>query len=125
MNNVTLIGNLVRDMELKYTGGGTAIGKMSIAVNERRKQGEEWVDQAHFFDMVLWGKRAEALAQYLLKGKKVGIQGRLQQQRWETDGQTRSKVEIVVEDIELLGGNPQRNTAADKTDQVVEDDIPF
>lgn len=104
INVVMLVGRLTRDAELKYTQTGFAISKFSLAVNRRRKQGDQWVDEAHFFDLSLLGKRAEALNQYLTKGTQVAIQGELRQNRWEQDGQARSKVEITVNDIELLGG---------------------
>ena len=104
INVVMLVGRLTRDAELKYTQTGFAISKFSLAVNRRRKQGDQWIDEAHFFDLSLLGKRAEALNQYLTKGTQVAIQGELRQNRWEKDGQSRSKVEITVNDIELLGG---------------------
>ena len=104
INVVILVGRLTRDAELKYTPSGFAICKFSIAVNRRRKQGDQWVDEAHFFDISLLGKRGESLAQYLTKGTQVAIQGELRQNRWEQDGQSRSKVEVTANDIELLGG---------------------
>ncbi|MFP4562754.1 MAG: single-stranded DNA-binding protein [Spirochaetia bacterium] len=104
INVVVLVGRLVRDAELKYTSSGYPVCKFSIAINRRRKQGDQWVDEANFFDINLWGKRAEALAQYLTKGTQVGIQGELRQNKWEQDGQPRSKIEITANDIQLLGG---------------------
>jgi single-strand DNA-binding protein len=106
LNHVVLIGRLTRDAELKYTASGQAVCKFSIAVNRRRKSGEQWVDEANFFDIVLWGRQGESLNQYLLKGKMVGVDGELRQDRWEQDGQNRSKVEIVANNLQLLGGNP-------------------
>jgi single-strand DNA-binding protein len=105
INHVVLVGRLTRDAELKYTSGGQAVCKFSIAVNRRKKSGEQWVDEANFFDIVLWGRQGESLNQYLLKGKQVGIEGELRQDRWEQDGQNRSKVEIVANNLQLLGGN--------------------
>ncbi|MDR2313483.1 MAG: single-stranded DNA-binding protein [Spirochaetaceae bacterium] len=106
LNHVVLIGRLTRDAELKYTASGQAVCKFSIAVNRRRKSGDQWVDEASFFDIVLWGRQGESLNQYLVKGKLVGVDGELRQDRWEQDGQNRSKVEIVANNIQLLGGNP-------------------
>jgi len=106
INNVVLVGRLTRDAELKYTTGGQAVCKFSIAVNRRRKNGDQWEDEANFFDIVLWGRQGEALNQYLLKGKTVGVEGELRQDRWQQDGQNRSKVEIVADNIQLMGGNP-------------------
>jgi single-strand DNA-binding protein len=105
VNHVILIGRLTRDAELKYTSGGMAVCKFAIAVNKRRKQGEQWVEEANFFDIVLWGKTGEALNQYLVKGKQVAVEGELHQNRWEQDGQSRSKIEINANNVQLLGGN--------------------
>jgi single-strand DNA-binding protein len=106
LNHVVLIGRLTRDAELKYTANGQAVCKFSIAVNRRRKNGDQWEDEANFFDVVVWGRQGEALNQYLVKGKMVGVDGELRQDRWQQDGQNRSKVEIVANYLQLLGGNP-------------------
>ena len=104
INHVVLVGRLTRNAELKYTNSGAAVSKFSLAINQRRKKDEQWVDEAHFFDIVLWGKSAESLNQYLVKGKQVGVEGQLRQNRWEQDGQARSKVEIFATNVMLLGG---------------------
>lgn len=106
LNHVVLIGRLTRDAELKYTANGQAVCKFSIAVNRRRKNGDQYVDEANFFDIVVWGRQGESLNQYLVKGKLVGVDGELRQDRWEQDGQNRSKVEVVANNLQLLGGNP-------------------
>jgi single-strand DNA-binding protein len=107
INHVVLVGNLTRNAELKYTNSGMAISTFSLAVNQRRKKDDQWVDEAHFFDIEYWGKAAEAVNQYLVKGKQVGVEGSLRQDRWEKDGQSRSKVKITASNIMLLGGRPQ------------------
>jgi single-strand DNA-binding protein len=104
INHVVLVGRLTRNAELKYTNNGAAVSKFSIAINQRRKKDDQWVDESHFFDIVLWGKTAESLNQYLVKGKQVGIEGQLRQNRWEQEGQARSKVEIFATNVMLLGG---------------------
>ena len=104
INHVVLVGRLTRNAELKYTNNGGAVSKFSIAINQRRKKDDQWVDEAHFFDIVLWGKTAESLNQYLVKGKQVGVEGQLRQNRWEQEGQARSKVEIFATNVMLLGG---------------------
>jgi single-strand DNA-binding protein len=104
LNHVVLIGRLTRDAELKYTSGGQAVCKFSIAVNRRRKNGDQWEDEANFFDIVVWGRQGESLHPYLVKGKMVGVDGELRQDRWQQDGQNRSKVEIVTSYLQLLGG---------------------
>jgi len=107
LNHVVLIGRLTRDAELKYTAGGQAVCKFSIAVNRRKKNGDQWEDEANFFDIVLWGKQGESLQTYLVKGKMVGVDGELRQDRWQQDGQNRSKVEIIANYLQLLGGGGQ------------------
>jgi len=104
LNHVSLIGRLTRDAELKYTSGGQAVCKFSIAVNRRKKNGDQWEDEANFFDIVVWGRQGESLHPYLVKGKMVGVDGELRQDRWQQDGQNRSKVEIVTNYLQLLGG---------------------
>lgn len=104
VNHVLLIGRLTRDAELKFLSSGMAVANFSIAVNKRRKQGEQWVEEGHFFDIVLWGRTAETLNQYLLKGKQVAVDGELTQNRWEQDGQARSKIVITANQVQLLGG---------------------
>jgi len=104
INNLTIIGNMVKDAELKYTNSGTAITKLTIAVNRSVKKGDNWEDEASFFEVSLWGKRGESLNQYLLKGTKIAVNGSLKQETWEQDGNKRSKVIIMADNIQLLGG---------------------
>jgi single-strand DNA-binding protein len=104
INHVVLVGRLTRDAELKFTNAGLAISKFSLAVNRRAKKGDTWQEETDFFDAVWMGKGAEAVSQYLLKGKQVGVQGELRQNRWEQEGQKRSRVEIFVTSLMLLGG---------------------
>jgi single-strand DNA-binding protein len=104
INHVVLVGRLTRDAELKFTNAGLAISKFSLALNRRAKKGDTWQEETDFFDAVWMGKGAEAVSQYLLKGKQVGIQGELRQNRWEQEGQKRSRVEIFVTSLQLLGG---------------------
>jgi len=123
-NHVALVGRLTRDVELKYTQGGMAIAELSIANNQSKKVGESWEDVAHFFDASIIGKRAEALSQYLTKGTQVVITGKLQQQRWETkDGDKRSKVSILVDNVQLVGGKGGQSQTTQSVDTDYE--IPF
>lgn len=95
VNVVCLSGRLVRDPELKATQSGSSICNLSMAVNESYKQGDEWKERAHFFDVVLFGAQGENAAKYLTKGSPITVQGTLQQRSWETqEGQKRSKVEV-------------------------------
>lgn len=111
INNVSIIGRLVRDAELSYTQNGAACGRMSIAVNESRRNGDQWTDYANYFDVTVWGKSAENLKPYLVKGKQIAVDGHLQQQRWEKDGQKNSKVVIIADNIQLIGGARENNGA--------------
>lgn len=112
LNHVVLIGRLTQDAELKYTQNGYAISTFSIAVNRSRKNGDQWVEEASFFEISLYGKSAENLKPYLVKGKQVAIDGELRQDRWESDGQKRSKVVVVANNIQLVGGNNGANGQA-------------
>lgn len=104
INTVILVGRLTREAELKYTNSGLAVCKFSLAVNRRKRSGDQWTDEVSYFDVVLWGKQGEAIQQYLGKGKQIAVSGELRQNRWEQDGQNRSKVEIVASNVQLLGG---------------------
>ncbi len=128
LNCVFIVGRLTRDMELKYTSGGMAIGKFSLAVNRKKKSGEQWVDEASFFDVTCFGKTAENLKQYMTKGKQVGVDGSLHQDRWQDDsGQTRSRVVINADNIQLLGGGTEQTAPAPSRQtepQGFQDDFP-
>lgn len=112
LNCVFIVGRLTRDMALTYTSGGMAIGKFSLAVNRKKKSGEQWVDEASFFDVTCFGKTAENLSQYMTKGKQVGVDGSLHQDRWEKDGQNHSRVVINADNIQLLGGGTEQTAPA-------------
>lgn len=108
INTVNIIGRMTRDIgerDFAYTTGGTARLNLSIAVNRSEKRGGEWADKASFFDITVWGKTAENIKPYLHKGKQIAIGGYLDQQRWEKDGQKYSKVVIIANSVQLLGGN--------------------
>ena len=97
MNAVQIIGNLTRDPELRHTPSGTAVCSLRIAVNDRQKRNEEWVEVPFYFDVTVWGKQGENCAQWLTKGKKIGVSGKLAWREWEAqDGSKRQAVEIVA-----------------------------
>lgn len=104
-NNVVLLGNLTRDPELRYIASGTAVCDCSIAVNEKVKKGNDWVDEVHFFDLTIWGRRAEVVNEYLGKGSQILVKGKLRQERWEKDGRKHSKVKVNVDEVTMLGSN--------------------
>ena len=97
LNTVMVEGNLARDPELKYTPSGTAICTFSIGTNRSYRKDGEWKKEVSFFDIVLWAKLAEHFAEKLIKGTRVRVIGSLKQERWETDGKTRSRVVIVAD----------------------------
>jgi single-strand DNA-binding protein len=104
-NRVILVGNLTRDIELKYLQSGTAVTEVGLAVNNRRKnQSGEWVEETLFVDVTLWGRTAEVASEYLSKGSSVLIEGRLKLDTWESEGQKRSKLRVVGETMQMLGG---------------------
>ena len=99
INTISIIGRLTRDADVAYTTTGVAVAKLSIAVNHMKKE------EVSFFEVKVFGKLAENLKDYLRKGKQIGIEGYLKQERWEKDGQKFSKNIIMANSIELLGGN--------------------
>lgn len=153
LNQVFLMGNLTRDPELRQTPSGQSVVSFSLALNRAYKdQGGEWQEVTDFIDIVAWAQLAERVAQYLGKGRRCLVQGRLQSRSWEQDGQKRSKVEVLANDVTFLdsrgtaeGGDsgpatsaasekPKPSKPAKKDDVVIEDigdepinldDIPF
>lgn len=105
INVVVLVGRLTRDSELKYTKSGMPIARFSLAVNRSRKQDDQWVDETSFFDIDFWGKGAEAVNRYLVKGQQVAVEGELRQDRWEQDGQPRAKVVVNANNVRLMGSS--------------------
>lgn len=140
INRVTLVGRLTRDPELRHLPSGTPVLQLGLAVNGRQKDdGGNWVDKPNFFDVKIFGNQAEMLAQHLAKGRRVGIDGRLDWSSWEAqDGSKRSKVEVVAFQVQFLdsrtdGGEqreyvPAGDIKADRSDfgpSSTDDDIPF
>jgi single-strand DNA-binding protein len=111
-NKVVLVGNLTRDPELRYIPSGTAVSDIGLAVNDRIKRGDQWVDEATFIDITLWGRTAEIANEYLSKGSSVLIEGRLKLDRWEKDGQKHSKLKVVGERLQMLGGKGEGGRGA-------------
>jgi single-strand DNA-binding protein len=100
----TIIGRLTRDAELKYSTNGQPYAHFSIATDDRKKKGDQWIEEPSFWDITLWGKQAESLNQYLTKGKLVHVSGKMLVDRWEQDGQNREKLKITADTLNLLGG---------------------
>jgi len=105
LNKVFLMGNLTRDPELKYTPQGTAVCDFAIAINEKFKAKDgSWQEKVHFIDIQAWARQAETCGEYLKKGRPVFVEGRLQQDRWEQDGQKRNKIRVNALRVMFLGG---------------------
>ena len=104
INRVVISGNITRDPELRSTQGGMEILALGVAVNDRRKnqQTGEWEDVPNFVDCVMFGNRAKSVSRFLSKGSKVAIEGKLRWSQWERDGQKRSKIEVIVDEIEFM-----------------------
>lgn len=117
LNQVTEIGRLTRDVELKYTPSGTACAKFSIAVNEQIKSGNYHKDYVNYFDVVVWGNLGINCEKYLKKGSQVCVSGSLKQQRWTDNqsGQVRSKIEIVAQSVQFFWNQTVQNTTNETT----------
>lgn len=130
-NHVVIAGNLTRDIELRYTPGGTAVTDISVAINERRKVGDEWVDEPTFVDVTLWARTAEIAAEYLGKGSSVLIHGRLKLETWEAaDGGKRSKMKVVCNNMQMLhrrnsGGQAESQSVETPVRSGTNEEIPF
>ena len=141
-NRVILVGNITRDIDLRYTPGGTAVTELGMAVNDRRKnQTGEWVEETTFVDVTLWARTAEVASEYLGKGDSLLVEGRLKLDSWETSqGEKRSKMGVVLENFQFTGGrgesgggsHVERNSPPGKdtgnqapADDIEEDDVPF
>ena len=151
VNKVILVGNLGKDPEVKYTPSGVPVAKFSLATNERYKdKGGEWQDRTEWHNIVAWQRLAEIVGEYVKKGSKVYIEGRLQTSSWEDkqSGEKKYKTEIVASDLVLLGGRGEgggeheggrsssrgaaaasssfdQRTHADEPTQITDEDIPF
>ena len=146
INSVCISGNLTREPEIRATASGTQVLSFGVAVNDRRKNNQtgEWEDYPNFVDCTMFGTRAEAVGRFLRKGCKVAIEGKLRYSSWERDGQRRSKLEVIVDEIEFMSQRrdgaqqrPEPQTARDPwsaeqayakqpaAPEVHDEDIPF
>jgi single-strand DNA-binding protein len=129
-NRVILVGNLTRDPELRYLPSGMAVSDIGLAVNDRFKRNDQWVEEPVFVDVTLWGRTAEVANEYLSKGAPVLIEGRLKLDRWEKDGQKHSKLKVVGEKMQMLGareggrgGGGRSGSGASRGDEYQPDDF--
>jgi single-strand DNA-binding protein len=140
INRVVLVGNLTRDPELRHTPGGTPVCSLRVAVNDRKRdESGNWVDAPNYFSISVFGNQAENCAQYLSKGRPVGIDGKLRWREWQQqDGSKREAVEVVADSVQFLGGRGDGESGAGGNQFVpagaqesadfpaaTDDDIPF
>ena len=134
LNKVILAGNLTRDPELRYTQSGQAVTDLGLAINRYSLVDGQKKEEVNFFNVTAWGKQAEACSSYLSKGSPVLIEGRLQQDTWEKDGQKRSAVKIIAERVEFLGSakeregryaEPERTAPVQEKPEETDDEVPF
>jgi single-strand DNA-binding protein len=132
-NSVILVGSLTRDPEVKFLQSGTAVCELGLAINERVKRGDEWVEDVCFVDVTLFGRQAEVAGEYLSKGAPVLIAGRLKYEQWEKDGQKRSKLKVVAEKLQMLGQRQRSEDSQERQERpqeqsqvpVTDSEIPF
>jgi single-strand DNA-binding protein len=136
INLVALTGRLTRDPELRYSKSGDPVCSLRIAVNGRRRTADgKWEDQANFVSVSVWGNQAESCNQYLTKGRRIGVQGRLQYREWKAqDGSRRESLEVAASDITFLDRKDEEPGIAKRQPSAIEqalgandpdDDIPF
>lgn len=129
LNKVILIGRVTKDVgtderSFSFVGNGVAKLVVSIASNRSIKKNEKWEDEVSYFDVTIWGKTAESLKDKLVKGKQIAVTGYLKQDRWEKDGKKQSKLNIIAESVQLLGGGKSEKTSEGTTEEFQED-CPF
>ena len=120
INRVTLTGNLTRDPDLRATASGMPVLRFGIAVNDRRRnpQTDEWEDYPNFIDCTMFGKRAESVTKFLSKGIKVAVEGKLRWSQWIKDDEKRSKIEVIVDEIEFMASHKEsKATSSADSDQ--------
>lgn len=127
INRVVLVGNLTRDPELRHTPSGAAVCKLRLAVGSRQKDANgQWGEKPNFFDVTVWGNQAESCAQYLAKGRKCAVDGRLDWREWDAqDGTKRQAVEIIADSVQFLSSQEAKDGAPTSIPTGPDDDIPW
>jgi single-strand DNA-binding protein len=116
-SNVVLVGHLTRDPEIKSAKSGSSFAVISLAINDRRKVGDEWIEEASFVDVLVTGRTAEIAGEYLKKGSMALFHGRLKMDSWEKDGQKFSKLKVIADNMQLLGGDRDKGAAKVKPEK--------
>ncbi len=125
INSVVITGNLTRDPELRNTSSGTPVCGMRVAVNSRRKEGDQWVDKPNYFDVTVWGAQGENCATYLSKGRPVAVQGRLDWREWQDrEGNKRQSIEIIADTVQFLGSRDGGGQAGSGNGFAAQTDVP-
>jgi single-strand DNA-binding protein len=124
-NRVTLLGNLTRDPDMRYTPSGTAVASFGLAINRRFRQGTETKEEVCYVDITAFGAQAEAIGTYLSKGSPALIDGRLRWHQWEKDGQRQSKLDVVADTVQFLARREDRTAADEMPTDFDDSDIPF
>ena len=126
VNVAVITGNLTRDPELRHLESGTAVCKLRVAVNSRRKNASgEWVDKPNYFDVTVWGAQGENCATYLSKGRPVAVQGRLEWREWEAkEGGKRQSVEIIADSVQFLGSRGDNGGSGGGNGFTAQSDVP-
>jgi single-strand DNA-binding protein len=132
-NQVTLVGHLTRDVEVRFLQSGTAVCELSMAINEKYKKDGESIEEVVFVEVTCWGRTAEVAGEYLSKGAPVLIAGRLKYEQWEKDGQKRSKLKVVAEKLQMLGQRQRSEDSQERQERPQEqsqvppsnEEIPF
>lgn len=115
VNEVRIIGNVTRDLELRHVGQkNTAVTEVGVAVTERVKKADGWADETNFVDVTVWGRLAEVAAEYLSKGSSVYFAGKLKLESWEHNGKQFSKLKVVAETMQMLGGRPKSEESQER-----------
>jgi single-strand DNA-binding protein len=127
LNTTALVGRLTSDPELRQTGSGMSVCSLRVAFTSNRKNGDVWEDKSNFINVNVWGRQAESAAQYLSKGKRVAISGRLEWREWKTDsGDTRSTIEIVADRVQFIEPRSEgQQQPAQSAPPPSDDNVPF
>lgn len=125
LNQVTLVGRLTRDPELRWTSSGTPVATLGLAINHRYRQGDQWLDDVCYVECTVFGRQAESAQEYLSKGSPILVEGRLRWRSWEgSDGQKRSKHDVLASHVHFLSHHHGTPALAREPDQAF-DDVPF
>lgn len=127
LNRVCLTGNLTSEPELRSLPSGMSVCKLRLAVNTRKKEGEEWVEKPNYFDVTVWGKQGESCAQYLSRGRPVAIDGRLEWREWEDKdtGAKRNAIDVIADSVQFLGSPKDVGASVDAPPTTGDESIPW